>query len=284
LFLRQLHWPQTPASPASASQCWRAQAVTNRPGLMLTICDCWFCILELGWFVIVAAVLILFGGSWGLWNFLYKNTSKTNNLTCSFVFYKDRVILWPKLASNLVHATSPAFHMLALQVWATLPCLNNWFLKLLLPTPPPDRVSLCSPGCPGTHFVDQAGLELRNPPASASQVLGLKACTTTPGLVVTFFKDLFVLYTWVHYRYLQTHQKMISDPITDGCKPPCGCWELNSGPLEEQPVLLSVAPSLQPKLFLFWAHFSHQEQVLNFVQGFYIDNHVTFSPQNRLIN
>ena len=24
----------------------------------------------------------------------------------------------------------------------------------------PDRVSLCSPGCPGTHSVDQAGLEL----------------------------------------------------------------------------------------------------------------------------
>ena len=39
----------------------------------------------------------------------------------------------------------------------------------------PDRVSLYSPGCPGTHFVDQAGLELKNPPASASQVLGLKA-------------------------------------------------------------------------------------------------------------
>ena len=42
-----------------------------------------------------------------------------------------------------------------------------------------DRVSLCSPGCPGTHSVDQAGLELRNPPVSASQVLGLKACATT---------------------------------------------------------------------------------------------------------
>jgi hypothetical protein len=37
-----------------------------------------------------------------------------------------------------------------------------------------DRVSLCSLGCPGTHFVDQAGLKLRNPPASASRVLGLK--------------------------------------------------------------------------------------------------------------
>jgi hypothetical protein len=46
-----------------------------------------------------------------------------------------------------------------------------------------DRVSLCSPGCSGTHSVDQAGLELRNPPASASRVLGLKAWATTPGFV-----------------------------------------------------------------------------------------------------
>jgi hypothetical protein len=45
-----------------------------------------------------------------------------------------------------------------------------------------DRVSLCNPGCPGTHFVDQAGLELRNLPTSASRVLGLKVCTTTAWL------------------------------------------------------------------------------------------------------
>jgi hypothetical protein len=50
-----------------------------------------------------------------------------------------------------------------------------------------DKVSLYSPGCPGTHFVDQAGLELINPPASASQVLWLKAYTTMPGLS-TFIK------------------------------------------------------------------------------------------------
>jgi hypothetical protein len=42
-----------------------------------------------------------------------------------------------------------------------------------------DWVSLYSPDCPGTYFVDQAGLELRNPPVSASQVLGLKVCATT---------------------------------------------------------------------------------------------------------
>ncbi|GAB1303100.1 Cleavage stimulation factor subunit 2 [Apodemus speciosus] len=34
-------------------------------------------------------------------------------------------------------------------------------------------VSLYSPGCPRTHSVDQTGLELRNPPASASQSAGI---------------------------------------------------------------------------------------------------------------
>ena len=33
-------------------------------------------------------------------------------------------------------------------------------------------------------FPRQAGLELRNPPASASQVLVLKVCTTTPGFML----------------------------------------------------------------------------------------------------
>jgi hypothetical protein len=45
-----------------------------------------------------------------------------------------------------------------------------------------DRVSLYSFCCPGTHFVDQAGFELRNLLASASRVLGLKVCATMPGL------------------------------------------------------------------------------------------------------
>jgi hypothetical protein len=40
--------------------------------------------------------------------------------------------------------------------------------------PPQDKVSLCSPGCPGTHSVDQTGLKLRDPPAPASLALGLK--------------------------------------------------------------------------------------------------------------
>ena len=63
----------------------------------------------------------------------------------------------------------------------------------------------------------------------------------------------------IHCCYLQTHQKGASDPITDGCEPPCSCWELNSGPLEEQSVLLTAEPSLQP--------------VSSFVRNFHTDSH-----------
>ena len=32
--------------------------------------------------------------------------------------------------------------------------------------------------------------------------------------------------------------------VVDGYEPPCGWWELNSGPLQEQQVLLMCEPSL----------------------------------------
>jgi hypothetical protein len=53
-----------------------------------------------------------------------------------------------------------------------------------------DRVSLYSPGCPGTHFVDQAGLVLRNPPASDSGVMRVKGCATTPSSQPDFLCNL----------------------------------------------------------------------------------------------
>ena len=43
-------------------------------------------------------------------------------------------------------------------------------------------------------------------------------------------------------------QKRAPDPITDGCEPPGGCWELNSRPLEEQAMLFTTEPSLQPPI------------------------------------
>ena len=55
-----------------------------------------------------------------------------------------------------------------------------------------DRVSLYSSNCPGTHSVDQAGLELRNPSPSTSRVLGLKVCATTPGPGYSFESGSFL--------------------------------------------------------------------------------------------
>jgi hypothetical protein len=71
---------------------------------------------------------------------------------------------------------------------------KNFFLFLFF-----ESVSLYSPGCPGIHSVDQAGLELRNPPASASQVLGLKVCITTAQLIIQVFNLLFKV---IFYTYL----------------------------------------------------------------------------------
>ena len=42
-----------------------------------------------------------------------------------------------------------------------------------------DRFSLCSSAWPESQYVDQTDFEFRNLPASASQMLGLKACITT---------------------------------------------------------------------------------------------------------
>jgi hypothetical protein len=47
------------------------------------------------------------------------------------------------------------------------------------------------------------------------------------------FKDLFIYFMYVE-------KKKASDLIADGCEPSCGCWELNSGSLQGQPVLLTT--------------------------------------------
>jgi hypothetical protein len=48
-----------------------------------------------------------------------------------------------------------------------------------------------SPGCPGVHSVDQAGLELRDIPASASRVLR----PLPPTLFLSFFlRFIYLLY------------------------------------------------------------------------------------------
>jgi hypothetical protein len=66
-----------------------------------------------------------------------------------------------------------------------------------------------------------------------------------------FLKDLLTIickYTEADFRHTR---RRASDLITDGCELPCGCWELNPGPLEKQSVLLTHEPSLQPPKGIF---------------------------------
>jgi hypothetical protein len=64
---------------------------------------------------------------------------------------------------------------------------------------------------------------------------------------VLFFRFIYFVCvsTLVNCSCLQTHQKRASGPITEGCEPPSSGWELNSGPLEEQTMLLTAEPFLQ---------------------------------------
>jgi hypothetical protein len=46
------------------------------------------------------------------------------------------------------------------------------------------------------------------------------------------------------------HQRRASDLIMGDCEPSRGCWNLNSGPSEEQLGLLPAEPSRQPCISL----------------------------------
>lgn len=47
-------------------------------------------------------------------------------------------------------------------------------------------------------------------------------------------------------QYTQKPRWISGTGVTRGYDPPCGHWKLNSGPLTEQPVLLTAEPSVQP--------------------------------------
>jgi hypothetical protein len=78
-------------------------------------------------------------------------------------------------------------------------------------------------------------------------------CPQHSSLFLSFFFFRFIYFIlWVHCSCLQIHQKRLSDPITHGCEPLCGYWELNSGPWEE---LLTAESSLQPHSSLFVSYY-----------------------------
>ena len=71
--------------------------------------------------------------------------------------------------------------------------------------------------------------------------------------VFFLFKDLFIDFMYISALSACTPvcQKRVLDPIIDGFEPPWNCWELNSGPLGEWPMLLTSESSLQPLHWCF---------------------------------
>ena len=67
---------------------------------------------------------------------------------------------------------------------------------------------------------------------------------------ISQFEILFSDCADIKKRKIKVGQKKAPDLIMDGCEAPCGCWELNSGPLEEQTMFLTSEPSLHPNLEL----------------------------------
>jgi hypothetical protein len=55
---------------------------------------------------------------------------------------------------------------------------------------------------------------------------------------------IYYVYNVLPAACILASQKRALDLIIDGYEPPCGCWDLTSGPLEEQSVLLTAKPSL----------------------------------------
>jgi hypothetical protein len=88
-----------------------------------------------------------------------------------------------------------------------------------------------------------------NIPCVRWDVLSIKAPIYNINLTFFFFKKRFIylfiylfiicVYTVAVFRHPGRGHQIF---VTDSCEPPCGCWNLNSGPLKEQSALLTTEP------------------------------------------
>ena len=84
-----------------------------------------------------------------------------------------------------------------------------------------------------------------------------EACKAGSVCRCAYFYFILFYFILFYLLYVSTLQ-LSSDTPEEGirfrygwCEPPCGCWDLNSGPLEEQLPPLTTEPSHQPSSRLF---------------------------------
>jgi hypothetical protein len=66
-------------------------------------------------------------------------------------------------------------------------------------------------------------------------------CVCVCVVILPAFISVCVWYPWSP----EEGHRVSGTRVTVGCELPCGCWDSNPGPLEEQPVLLTMVLSLQ---------------------------------------
>ena len=150
------------------------------------------------------------------------------------------------LAESCLKDCERDFYSGIISVWARL-----WFSPYFVSTP-----STCPSVCTLSSIQGLQKAQLTSPSVFGKAGRAEKGWGwITEGILfyfvlqmLSFFPPKIYLFIWVHCSCLRTHQKKASDLITDGCEPPCGCWELTSVPPEEKSVLLTAEPSLQPGL------------------------------------
>ena len=83
-----------------------------------------------------------------------------------------------------------------------------------------------------------------------------------------FFFSIIIYFMYVLYLHVCLYARWgHQSPIIDGHEPSRGYWELNSGPLEEAPVLLTAEPSLQPPVLLILSKFLYYILPVQFLIG-----------------
>lgn len=109
-------------------------------------------------------------------------------------------------------------------------------------------VSPCSPDCPRTCYVEQAGNNSRDFPAPASLILGLKVCINMPSQKCSSSPNfLCQMFSQVHHqvwywleRPRPTHSVSSSFPLTQHT--PCDLAILKSG---SQPPCIQAFPAFK---------------------------------------
>jgi hypothetical protein len=132
-----------------------------------------------------------------------------------------------------------------------------------------------SHGCPGTHSIDQVGLESRNLPSLAFQVLGLKACATTLG------QRKWISYFYIYFKFLTKLKSLRKTKSIKDIQRTLQDWRNKFSVLEKYRntgflatkarFLLEEVDSLQTCCFYVWKFLNHQylyhilSETINFI-------------------